>query len=514
MVIVIVMLLFTTMSSISVNSLEERDQIEKEEVPFKSGIGTEDDPYLIENIDDLHNIREDSDAYYLLTNDIYANETQDWNGGKGFEPIGDFYDRFDGVLDGGGHEIRGLHINRPNTGYYDGGVGLFATMGKFGTVRNLGLVDVSINGGRYYTGPIVGRNYGDLYNTYTTGEVIGDTFVGGLVGQADSREGEILESYSTASVKGGFQVGGLAGWNVGVISHSYTTGTVEGSQNVGGLVGVNHNIIENSFSTGHIKCTFRNSGGLIAHNRGTVINSFARGVVEGTSRSGSFAAWNTGTIKNCYGTGYLMGDDIVGGLVGITEKDGIVLDSFWDMQRTGREESDGGTGKTTEEMKDVVTFSDESIQGLGDAWDFVENPNDSRGNRDIWDIDEDKEINDGYPYLIWTELEMVFLRFYFEGKGTVEIEGDEVMDSRLEFIPNGTQIQIEAIPDHAWEFSHWSGDLSENIDEGEQEITITIEENKGLTANFEVEASTPGFTPVIILVSMIISIAVYRKKHV
>jgi len=55
---------------------------------------------------------------------------------------------------------------------------------------------------------------------------------------------------------------------------------------------------------------------------------------------------------------------------------------FWDTQTTGVGYSDGGTGKTTAQMKTESTFTSA-------GWDFST----------IWEIVP--SINDGYPYLRW-----------------------------------------------------------------------------------------------------------------
>jgi len=91
------------------------------------------------------------------------------------------------------------------------------------------------------------------------------------------------------------------------------------------------------------------------------------------------------------------GNDGVGGLVGINL--GIVSNSFWDTQTSGQATSDGGTSKTTENMKNVRTYTDLAWSGgLSSAWDFVGNPYDDTRNGDIWGINPD--VNDGYPFLM------------------------------------------------------------------------------------------------------------------
>jgi hypothetical protein len=86
----------------------------------------------------------------------------------------------------------------------------------------------------------------------------------------------------------------------------------------------------------------------------------------------------------------------IGGLIGYNE--GTVSNSFWDIQTSGKTTSAGGTGKTTEQMKNVRTYTDVAwSKGLDSPWDFVGNPYDDKGNEDIWDINPN--INNGYPYL-------------------------------------------------------------------------------------------------------------------
>jgi len=119
--------------------------------------------------------------------------------------------------------------------------------------------------------------------------------------------------------------------------------------------------------------------------------------VVGGSNVGGLVGFNNGTLSNCYSTGPVSGNGDMGGLVGYNES-GTVSNSFWDAQTSGQATSDGGAGKTTENMKNVRTYTDVAwSEGLSSAWDFVGNPYDDAGNEDIWDIDPD--VNDGYPFL-------------------------------------------------------------------------------------------------------------------
>ncbi len=67
---------------------------------------------------------------------------------------------------------------------------------------------------------------------------------------------------------------------------------------------------------------------------------------------------------------------------------GTVTSSFWDIQSSHRNWSEGGTGKTTAEMQTAGTF-------LEAGWDFVDET--ANGREDIWWILEGQD----YPRLWW-----------------------------------------------------------------------------------------------------------------
>jgi len=86
----------------------------------------------------------------------------------------------------------------------------------------------------------------------------------------------------------------------------------------------------------------------------------------------------------------VTGDDDVGGLVGYSSL-GSTTNSFWDTETSGQATSDGGTGKTTEEMQDIATFS-------GAAWNIIAVANTSTRNPSyIWNIVDTVT----YPFLSW-----------------------------------------------------------------------------------------------------------------
>jgi len=128
-----------------------------------SGTGTVGDPYQITNVDQLQEMNQSLGAHYALANDIDASATSGWNGGKGFEPIArdtrssDYFQgtEFTGSLDGQDYTVTGLYINRPSEDY----VGLFGWVDTGGSVSNISLTGINVEG-RRHVGGLVGDNVG------------------------------------------------------------------------------------------------------------------------------------------------------------------------------------------------------------------------------------------------------------------------------------------------------------------------------------------------------------------
>jgi len=344
---------------------------------YSGGSGTSGDPYQIvttEDLIELRNTSADWGAYFIQTADIAfnADETQvDWNNdgsagpAEGFAPIGNVDTPFTGEYDGGGYTIDNLFINRSASN-----IALFSkTDGAM--ITNIGVTHVDITGNGSVGGLVGSNNNSTVSNSYTTGSVSGSSYhVGGLVGYNDNSN--VSNCYSTCSVstQSGFNldynVGGLVGQNLGnsTVSNCYSTGSVSGYSDVGGLVG-------NSLSA-------------------TISNSYSTGSVSGSSSGG------------------LVGSD-----------DGTINNSFWDTETSGQSSSDGGTGKTTAQMKTLSTFTDA-------GWDFEAET--SNGTDDIWDMDYSQSINNGYPYLSWQDGEDMSLPVTLSTftakavKGTVVLE--------------------------------------------------------------------------------------------
>lgn len=225
-----------------------------ENVPFPGGIGTEADPYQITTIEQLQSINTMPTLlarHYVLTSDIDASATRNWNGGAGFDPIASRHpvegERvFTGTLDGQGHRIEHLFIQRPDQNK----VGLIAQSDQ-GVIKNLGLYDTEIQGKdtvggfvAYYKGS-QGPGSSSVSANYVSGRLGGNNFTGGLLGFAENVD--LVNCYSTAQVIGADHVGGLIGWLQGVrktpsIRESYAAGPVLALENSGALISGRRNV--------------------------------------------------------------------------------------------------------------------------------------------------------------------------------------------------------------------------------------------------------------------------------
>jgi len=343
-----------------------------------------------------------------LGNDIALNDTANWKNWDENPPkntwmsMGEYSGSFLGTFDGDDNIIIGI--------YYGS---LFNAMGhsansSIGTIQNLGILASYIKDkdmGR--SASLTNYNYGSIINSYTASDVIGGNQTGGLVAY---NYGSIVNSYATGNVIGNSNVGGLIGINYGSVTYSYATGNVIGNSSVGatgnsgGLIGVNYGSVTYSYATGNVIGN-NGVGGLIGENRGSITYSYATGNVFSNVNNayvGGLAGSSGGTISNSYATGNVAGGERqIGGLVGSGSSinsyaigkvsggsyyvgglagSGSSTNSYYNTQTSEQEAYGAGTGKTTAEMQNILTY-------LEGDWDF----------NSVWAIHPD--INDGYPFL-------------------------------------------------------------------------------------------------------------------
>ncbi len=200
---------------------------------FAGGTGILGDPFLIEDAHDLNAIRNNLAAHYKLINDIDLNVAP-YNEGGGWIPIS--IGSGSVTLDGDGHKVSRLYINRPATSSQ----GLFGLVGgNYPKIKNLSLIDVNITGG-VSCGALVSNGAVLIDNCSATGVVNGGALdVGGLVGRS-TLNSIIKNCYSMVSVSGENDLGGVVGRgnNSSAIVNCYSVGSVTGTGiRSGGLTG-------------------------------------------------------------------------------------------------------------------------------------------------------------------------------------------------------------------------------------------------------------------------------------
>ncbi len=290
------------------------------------GSGTTEDPYLIglsAELQWMSRFPSEWDKCFRQIADIDAGDTENWDNGKGFSPVGNTSTAFSGEYDGQGYSIDGLFIYRDSTNEN----GLFGQV-TGGTISNLNVLNCNITG-KYRTGAVVAScQDATIVNCLSSGIVSTSNGGGGIVG----RMRETTIEYCGSSVD--------------VSSYSSS------GKNCGGLVGITSLdcVISNCYAHGTVEaCNF--CGGLIGDMEDTDIEyCYSKGAVTATSTP-------------------------VGGLIGDISGEYAVIGCFWDTGTSGQSTSPAGTGKTTAEMQTLSTYTDA-------GWDFLgESDN---GTDDIW----------------------------------------------------------------------------------------------------------------------------------
>lgn len=275
----------------------------------------------------------------------------------------------------------------------------YATGAVIGTEYTGGLVGINLSEsiiknsyaqgdvqGTNSVGGLVGFNATEILNSSALGNVTGEQNVGGLVGK--NVEG-VSHSFATGNVAGTENVGGLVGFNEkwtnaeeGEIHLSYATGSINGNSSVGGLIGLNHlGNVSSSYATGDVK-GYQYTGGLVGNTQGGyLLNTYALGNVIGQNSTGGLLGAATTNylpkVENSFSSGSVSGVVNTGGLIGGDTHGFFAVNSFWNKETSGQNQSAGGFGKTTAELKQILTFA---------GWDIADTSDSN--STSVWVIDE------------------------------------------------------------------------------------------------------------------------------
>lgn len=253
---------------------------------YSGGSGTKGDPYQITTPEELAKIAKDCDSgrtledtYFILMNDIDL-DGYDW------EPIGTFnYGggiRFHGSINGNGHSIKNMNVNKPSAMFESG---LVSELGAYGEIKNLTIE----------SGKIVGQAAVGSFAAMCTGLIENCTNYADVYALSPS-QGSGYAGGITGSVSASTETG-----QPGIVRKCINYGYVESGNGVngyvaGGIAGQNQGLIEQCGNYGDVQTYIAQGGGIAG-------------------------VFKNGYIFHCYNRGKVRANEQVGGIVGRTQND-------------------------------------------------------------------------------------------------------------------------------------------------------------------------------------------------
>jgi hypothetical protein len=378
-------------------------------------------------------------ARYVQSNDLNFNDLTvseaTVDGELRWRPIGNNGCQFWGEYDGNSKTINNLYFNEPTLVSDDRAfeaIGFFGSTGDnsykptdssrtSAVIKNVVLENVYIIG-QQDVGGVVGIADANtvITNVSVSGTIgvsqLGYGDLGGFVGWTNGADGRPV-TIEDSKVDVEFQVirpdapsnnepwcaGGFVGyadWTHVSDSQSNLTVTEQLLNGIGGLMGCQYNgSVSRSFATGNydtVSETFAvdDVSGLVSSLANTsVTDSYSIATITGSTNVAGLVNLAQGSsLTRTYAATVLNPlneQTVVGGLIASQWEtaENTVQSSFWDQTVSNATTSeDGGTGKTTSDLKTLSTYSDA-------GWDIVSSIDSSR----VWGICP--AINNGYPFL-------------------------------------------------------------------------------------------------------------------
>lgn len=338
------------------------------------GSGTQEDPFLINNVKDLLILQNAVNVagqghkgdYFRLTADLDLGSTPEF---VGIAATGSAALSFNGTFDGGGHSIKNFKVEAAVKGI-DGALasqrsyaGFFGICSKYSTIRNL-TIDSSCSFVLYrYSAPVVGYTAGRVENCINYAPVCSwGVYNGGVVGLAATPTAEIARcaNFGEITAADGF-VGGIAGVNYGAISQSINVGIIR---------------IEADAAVSNVaSCAY--SGGITGANYGDIYECENNGPVHGVKSVGGIAGGNSsqsgaGSITDCLNTAMIYGDTeqgnvfaVIGELASATNIEGNIYDvQLMPAGATNKGDGGGSRGMRSFELIQLLTIRPQ----MSNAW--------------------------------------------------------------------------------------------------------------------------------------------------
>lgn len=334
--------------------------------PWTNGTGTEADPFLIENAQQLAYLTyrvnngldaegghvSNHDLHYKLMTDVNLNGSQSFQ----WTPIGNWisetnYYSFGGHFDGNNHTVSGLYINSiadrvgffgytdgaeiknlsvfgsevSTTGHYAGGIAGFANSTIIsGSNNNCNIslsTPASTSTSYSYVGGIVGYSSSttSITNSFNTGNVFSNSYsytsnAGGIVGYSSSNM-TITNCYNigdiSSSTPSSFSYSSFSSYAGGIVGYSSSAMNITNCYNMG-------DISSSSYSPscsyaggieGYSYNNFYNAGIKNSYNVGNISSGHSGGILGTKNNSSSYY----GVVVNCYYLDTCGGDNTYGG---------------------------------------------------------------------------------------------------------------------------------------------------------------------------------------------------------
>lgn len=403
------------------------------------GKGTADDPYLIEDAEDLAKVT--GSGHYALANDIDLTDTK--YAGKSITPA--LSDAFSGTFDGNRHTISGLCINTKSKN----GVGLFGTVNG-ASIQNL-KVEGSVTGTNSgFVGGIVGKTQGNvtITNCSFTGSVSAtksgsSNGAGGIVGRVNAGTLKVENCANHATVTAekasAANIIGHGGTNEVTITNCYNDGAISGQWYPSGICAQNTNdtsTIQECFNSGSISNT--NGGtycaGISANFKGEAPNCYRTEPGSenvGNNKNGtSILLKNSDAVKNeLTDIGFLVSDD---GKVSLpwetsstpAEKNPRITISG---NKTMNQTTDGSKQSTTLEAKQVDIDDAQDVE-----WTI-------ESGADVIELEQPAGANEHNSSIIVKELQ--------PGLATIRATaGDYIATADIRIIPYISALELNGTP--------------------------------------------------------------------
>ena len=251
---------------------------------YAGGTGSKEDPYLIENGEQLAYLAEQVNNGEKYTGKYFKIIKSINLGGAKWTPIGkketdyetdvnwDTDSFFNGEIDGQGNIIANISVYEQTDA-----VGLIGVLGESGVIKNLKISSGKIEGNAR-VGSFIGIKKGTIKNCINGAKVI---------------------AYVDKNEKKGFYAGGIVGFN--------QAGDIEGLDTIGGIVGGNYGSIESAYNSGKINSVDSMNtimGGIVGINESendVVKYSYNKGIITGGGSVGGIIGENlVGTVEECF----------------------------------------------------------------------------------------------------------------------------------------------------------------------------------------------------------------------